>query len=453
MLHKSSYHVRCTAPTRTQREALDATVRVYRDAVSFLIKVASAHWECLSLQKGNGKVNCVERLVHATKDNPAPLHKDFDERFYKLPAYIRRAAIADALGKVASWKANYANWEAAGGLGNPPKLSFSHYSFPTLYKPSMFIWDAGGYVCKAKVFYRNDWVWMDFSLKKGDVDYIEHHLAEAKTSNPTLERRGKVWSLRFFFEREVDLTDTPGAGARICAVDLGINTHAVCSIMEPDGTIIGRRFIDFPIDKDRLSTALNRVRKDQQHGNAKTPRLWALANNINRGIARKVACAVVDLAIEYSCEYVVMEHLDMQGRIRGGRKQRIAMWRKREIARIVEGKAHAFGMRFSTVCAWNTSKLAFDGSGRVLRGREILPRCGSFNAQTCMFTSGKLYNADLNASYNIGARFFIRETLKSLPETERLALEAKVPSLAKRTTCTLSSLISLRAELGGAIAA
>ena len=33
-------------------------------------------------------------------------------------------------------------------------------------------------------------------------------------------------------------------------------------------------------------------------------------------------------------------------------------------------KAHRERIRVSTVCAWNTSRLAFDGSGRVKRGKE-----------------------------------------------------------------------------------
>ena len=93
----------------------------------------------------------------------------------------------------------------------------------------------------------------------------------------------------------------------------------------------------------------------------------------------------------------------------------------------------------STVCAWETSKIAFDGSGYVERDKD--------NYSMCTFTSGKRYHSDLNASYNIGARYYIREMLKSLPETVRLAVEAKVPQLAKRTTCSLSDLISLNAEL------
>lgn len=39
------------------------------------------------------------------------------------------------------------------------------------------------------------------------------------------------------------------------------------------------------------------------------------------------------------------------------------------------------------------------------------------------------------------------DTTKTVTETQRLALEAKVPQVAKRSTCTLSHLINLRSEL------
>lgn len=72
--------------------------------------------------------------------------------------------------------------------------------------------------------------------------------------------------------------------------------------------------------------------------------------------------------------------------------------------------------------------------------------------QTIQFATGKFYNADLNASYNIGAWFFIRHLLKTVTVTQRLALEAKVPQVAKRSTCTLSDLINLRSALAVIIA-
>lgn len=119
------------------------------------------------------------------------------------------------------------------------------------------------------------------------------------------------------------------------------------------------------------------------------------------------------------------------------------MWRSQEVQSVVTNKAHRLGMRISHVCAWGTSKFAYDGSGRVLRGKD-----GGFSTyELCRFQNGKTYNCDLSASYNIGARYFIREILKSCSVTDRLDIEAKVPQCAKRSTCTFSTLISLNAEL------
>ena len=87
----------------------------------------------------------------------------------------------------------------------------------------------------------------------------------------------------------------------------------------------------------------------------------------------------------------------------------------------------------------DTSALAFDGSGRVTRDEN--------NHALCTFTTGKRYNCDLSASYNIAARYFIRMYEKTTPAKKWLSVLAKVPGLGKRTTCTLSTLISLATEL------
>ena len=94
---------------------------------------------------------------------------------------------------------------------------------------------------------------------------------------------------------------------------------------------------------------------------------------------------------------------------------------------------------------WNTSGLAYDGSGLVKRGRASEKTNGCYFL--CEFSTGKVYHADLNASYNIGARYYIREILKSCSETERLALEVKVPEVARGSACTLSALIHLNAVI------
>ena len=111
------------------------------------------------------------------------------------------------------------------------------------------------------------------------------------------------------------------------------------------------------------------------------------------------------------------------------------MWKKQSVQEITQHQAHRLGIRISRVCAWNTSAYAFDGSGKVTRGPE--------NHALAVFQNGKQYNCDLSASYNIGARYFIRELLKSVPETERSVLEAKVPAVQRRTSCVYADLIKL----------
>lgn len=102
-------------------------------------------------------------------------------------------------------------------------------------------------------------------------------------------------------------------------------------------------------------------------------------------------------------------------------------------------KAHRLGIRISRVCAWNTSKLAFDGSGKVVRDKD--------NYSLCTFKTGKRYNCDLSACYNIAARYYLRLFTKPLPATARSYIEAKVPGCMARTRGTLSDLISFCAAM------
>lgn len=229
----------------------------------------------------------------------------------------------------------------------------------------------------------------------------------------------------------------------IIAVDLGINCAATASVMRSDGTILGRHFCRLPKEYDSLNHAANRIKKAQQHGNHRIPRLWARAKGINRDIAVKTAHFIMDVAALYHADAVVFEHLDRAGKKSGSRKQRLHLWRSQYVQAMVTDKAHRLGMRISRICAWGTSRLAYDGSGPVLRGKQT----GLPTYSLCRFSNGRVYNCDLSASYNIGSRYFIREILKFLPARERLALEAKVPQSVRRSTCTLSTLINLNAEL------
>jgi IS605 OrfB family transposase len=299
------------------------------------------------------------------------------------------------------------------------------------------------YVAKIKVYVRNTWDWITLDLRKSDIDYITHHCSDRKRCAPTLAQRGKEWFLDFPFKENVKLHTVDIFDQTVVAVDLGINTPATISVMRSDGTILNRRFCKLDQEIDSLGHSVNRIKKAQQYGNRKMPRLWARTKGINHDISVKTALYIMDVAMEYNADTIVFEHLERNGKVHGSKKQKLKLWRSQEVQRIVADKAHRNGMRISRVCAWGTSRLAYDGSGRVKRGNEA-----DFNTyELCQFQNGKIYNCDLSASYNIGARYFIREIVKSLPAMARLGVEAKVPSCTKRSTCTLATLISLNAAL------
>lgn len=413
------------------------SISVYREAVDFLIEIYLREWDELSKLTGNDRSNTAEHMIHKTDRHPNPIC-DFDIQFYKFPNYLRRAAIREALGKISSYKSNLANWEQD-PVNKRPGYPKAGYIFPALYKGDMYKYTKNAYQMKIRVFIRNTWDWITVDLRKSDVDYIERRCKGRTKCSPTLQKRGKEWFLDFPFKEEYELTKTPGNESTIVAVDLGINSAATASVMLSDGTVLGRHFCKLPKENDCLMHSMNRIKKAQQHGAKRTPRLWARAKGINDDIAVKTAKFIMDIAAMYNADAIVFEHLDINGKKRGSKKQRLHHWRAQYVQQMVTDKAHRMKMHISHVNAWGTSRLAYDGSGKVLRGKS-----GGFNTyELCRFQNGKIYNCDLSASYNIGARYFIRELLKSFSETERLDILAKVPKCSKRSTCTWIDLIDL----------
>ena len=134
---------------------------------------------------------------------------------------------------------------------------------PVFFRDNMYLETESDTVCRLKLFHKNDWVWFTVYLKKTDVNYIKKYWSHVKSSAPKLEKRHKKWFLRFSFEEETKLSKLPVEDQIICAVDLGINTDAVCSIMTADGTVVVRKFINFAADKDHLNHVLNRIKKFQ----------------------------------------------------------------------------------------------------------------------------------------------------------------------------------------------
>ena len=419
---------------------VQAMIRIYRNAVSFLIRVCMEQWEEIAQIKTlQARQMCVERLIHHTTNRPTVVYEDFDKQFYKLPSYIRRSAISEAVGKVESYQGNLRRWEKEKN-GKAPGKPEAGYTYPVLYRKNMYE-RTGEYTARIKVWIRNTWDWMDIRFRKSDADYIARHCSDRMTFSPTVIRKGKQWFLQFSFSENVSLGKKEIQEQVILAVDLGINNACACSAMKYDGTVVGRKIFRMPAEEDCLNHQLNRIRKEMKQGHRHFPSLWASIESLNRHIAVETARFIMETATGFNADGIVFEHLDPgKKKSSRNRRQRLHMWKCRDIQSMVTCKAHRLGIRTSHVCAWNTSALAFDGSGKVERGID-------HNHSICRFTTGKVYNCDLNASYNIGARYYIRELLKTMPVTAGLDISAKVPECSRRSTCTLSTLISLNAVL------
>ena len=186
-------------------------------------------------------------------------------------------------------------------------------------------------------------------------------------------------------------------------------------------------------EKDSLSNALHRVSVFQSlHGSHDSGRLWNIAKRRNTNLAHQAAREIMNFAIANECDVIVMEYLDTRGKKRGSKKQKLTMWKHADIQNTVESLAHHYGIRVSHVNARGTSRLAYDGSGRVKRGREVSE---DTPYDVCVFKSGKTYNCDLSASYNIGARYLIRVLFMESPD-----LMTKVSGIGSGTQRTLADL-------------
>ena len=427
--------------------SLRPTLNIYREAVSYLVDVINLEWSDFKDLSTKSCVNLTEKLTHSTKCNPQPSYI-FDRLFPKFPSYLRRSAISDAIGIVSSYHSNLENYktERYNTISNgkkfkkkTPILQLKHFKCPALYKGNMFnIIDRTH--AQIKVYKNNDWVWFTITLREQDIKYIEKN-CNSKGFSPLLISKGNNYYLQFSFQNDVKLNKTKLEDQIIIAVDLGINHSAACCAMRSNGTVIGRKFINQPIEKDRMNHAINRLCKKQYQSGfgAKLIKPWNKINSLKDEITNKTVQGIVDFAILYNADVIIFEYLNKFSKIKGKKSKKIRMklqlWAKITVQNKVEHKAHFNGIRVNRVSAKNTSALAFDGSGKVKRNKT--------NASLCTFTTGKQYNCDLNASYNIGSRYYIREIEKATPVKKWSEVVAKVPQLMRRTQCTLSTLNSL----------
>lgn len=434
-----SYNVEVINNTNKLRNIVANTLALYNSALNYVCDVVLKHYDEINeLNNLEGRMY-LEHLIHNTKNNIAKY--DFDSIYYKLPCYLLRDIESKAIGHIFSYKSNLDNYkkERYNKISNGKKFKKREPSLskcnllPSFYKGNMYKMISDNKIA-LKIYEDNDWKYEEFKLKKNDLKYINK--INGKRYNPEIKIIGKKIYIKFTFEIEdLKLQDKELNKRIICGVDLGVNNDATISIMNYEGTILGRHFINTN-NKDLMNHLLNKKRKIQRNsGNYKYLRNLHInnkINSINENIVNHTVNQIIKICLSYGVDVIVFENLRHKfKRAKRSFRARLHRWRKIAIYNKAYEMAHRNGIRVSTVNPNGTSRYAYDGSGEVERDND--------NYSICKFVSGKIYNCDLSASYNIAARYYIRETLKPLDVNSRSELETKASLALSGTKLTYNT--------------
>ncbi|MDF5719681.1 MAG: transposase [Rhizonema sp. PD37] len=438
--------------TPEQKKLMILTIEEYRKFLHPLVIIVNSQWVNLIDLTSKERINAVERMIHQTADNPDPKHKYFQKvvnkhpSFRKFPSYLRRAASSDAIGIVSSFQTRYKDWQ----LGNrkhrhaqPPSLTSMCNTYPALYKGQQVKYRQNYQLVDIKVWNGKDWVWqMCIPVKKHGLN---RHLIEGnKIKSPALVVNKHACQLSMSVEiKKVDLPEK----TFVCSVDMGINNAATASIVGQNGTVKARKFINPARDIDRRNKRRMMIaRKSKQTKNITNSVLpsgfckgiYRTSSNINLQISRTVTREIVEFAQLYNVKVIVFENLEgwkaKGGRRKSLQKQKFHLWCHRKIVELVSDRWTELGGKITFINPKYTSAYAYDGSGRVKRDKT--------NYSLCCFKTGKKYHSDLNASYNIAARYWYAVMMGD--DNYSRVFEGKSSHGTQRTPVTLGTLRSQR---------
>ena len=421
------------SPSPEVKQYLEMTIKEYRRFCRALSYIVMGHWRQIADSSSRGRT--IEKLIHKTANNPHPKYQYFCTSFYKFPSYLRRAAIEFVCGQVSSFLSRYRDWQAGKRKRRdalPPSFNPQAGCYPALYRGNCIKYDLELNNAQIKVWNGRDWIWVKVPIKS---KRNRHLLRGSKQLSPQLIVKQKSVHLSVPFK----LQPPPLEGEVVCAVDIGINTLATVSIVNNCGTVTARQFFHAAADIDRrdkhgkIVSRKARLTKKLHRGFAQDN--YRKARQINFNIAHQISRKIVNFAVNNGASVIVFEQLKgwrpTGGRKRSSLRQRFHGWLHRRLVLLTEQKFEEIGGKTEFVYARGTSSWAYDGSGKIKRNKS--------NYSLATFASGKQYNADLSASYNIAARYLAYK-LKLTRRNDGQLSDGKSSSDKQRMPATLSLL-------------
>ncbi|MEA5468680.1 IS200/IS605 family accessory protein TnpB-related protein, partial [Spirulina sp. 06S082] len=293
----------------------------------------------------------------------------------------------------------------------PPKLTAMCKSYPSLYKGQQIRYGEKYRTIQIKIWNGKDWVWSaEIPVKKQGKN---RHLVEGnEIKSPALVVNKRTCQLSLPVKiKKVEREESE----YVCSVDLGINNAATAAIVGADGTVKARKFINPARDIDRRNRRRMKIAKKakqtariigQKHSKRcdpaevsnssrdatrtakeRAPRkgfckgLYRKSSHINREISRKVMREIVEFAKANNVKVIVFENL-AGWKAKAGRKgtlhkQKFHLWCHRKIVELTQERWRELGGNVVFINPKYTSAYAFDGSGKVKRGKNNYSLCRS----------------------------------------------------------------------------
>jgi IS605 OrfB family transposase len=189
----------------------------------------------------------------------------------------------------------------------------------------------------------------------------------------------------------------------VVGIDLGLRYNAVITILYKNGKITHKEFIKYRHILHKIRVLWHRIDELKsklprgQKTSKRIKRLWKRIGRINDWIAHNVSKRIVELAKEHNCK-IAFENLKSlyPKRKKNSRRnnREISNWVRGKVVKYTIYKANWEGIRYTIVSTKYTSQVCHLCGARGSRRGAI------FECPHCQHT----YNADFNASINIGIR-------------------------------------------------
>ena len=458
---RTEYHGLAT--TAETREAMLRTLTAYRRVVRLCATIALTHWDELGALASHPRQVALEQLIHVTQKRPSVRYTLMRRVLGQMPSYLRRAALTAALGVVASYLSNYANWLDKTPIarpapvkgkrrapladderdlgGRPPRLGFTNV-YPPLYGGNMIKVGKDLKTVEIKLLGADgQWRFSAPLRVRGRLKRLPYRL----DLSPSLVLKGAKASLACpvtVAKRSVLKKKDVG---RVCAVDVGINTAVTAVVVDSAGAVIARTFLRTARHDAQRDALRDRI-AHKQHATGQVGRgfcrtLYRRITGLSLDAARQLSSQLIAFAQAHGAQALVFEALKgwkPKGRGKAQRK-RFHRFEHRALVAAVTLRAAELGLRLVEVFAGGTSRWAYDGSGKVTRDAK--------NAQRATFESGKQYDADLNAAQNIAARGL------ALLHGIKNPRKAKDPSSGVRMPLVLADVWAYARRMGAALTA